>query len=188
MVTGANTPWEIKLSFRPQPLLDSCSISTHCTKRVRKECERARGGAQWRGTTKERVRPLIYLLLMTVTWHEICEHLTCLRLPPIIKVFLWSVGDATQYTAHCFTWYIQNTITGANTHLKVVDGLEHLHKSYEEYCWRRGENIVAVSLSISFNLSPRKLEVFQQPKLDINWILWLLTLLVVFRKKKDFSF
>lgn len=80
MVTGANTPREIKLSFRPQPLLNTrsgidqqwCVGVSVCIDET--ECE---GEQEVRHDEEERLREkggekLIYYPSMMVKWHQIC--------------------------------------------------------------------------------------------------------------------
>lgn len=91
--TGANTPREIKLSFRPRPLLNTRSFIEQL--RWRWECVRGWEQEAWQDEGKglrNKAGKLIYLPLMMVSWHQICAtpDLFTARLP-IRKVFLFQL-------------------------------------------------------------------------------------------------
>lgn len=72
--TGANTPREIKLSFRPRPLLNTRSFIEQL--QWRWECVRGWEQEAWqdegKGLRNKAGVKLIYLPLMMVSWHQIC--------------------------------------------------------------------------------------------------------------------
>ena len=112
-VTGANTPREIKLSFRPQPLLntrsgiDQLSGSVcECVCGWERVWERRWGGAGWsEKTEKKRGGKLIYLLLMMVIHHQICRTPDLFVAPgQLEKFFLCSLENTAQYTPISFNF------------------------------------------------------------------------------------